>query len=143
MQAKEIIDAGSIQIHYHLDGNDTNRQLSMFKAIIAPGAAVPLPHYHEAFDETIYALMGTITFTVDGKKTELRAGDALFIPRASIHHFENKSTDTATFLCFCNPGLLSPDYFHDVQSVLSNTNGEDTTRLKEIMLQHGIVPVLG
>ena len=39
----------------------------MFEFLVPVGAKVPLPHYHESFDETIYVLEGIMTFTVDGK----------------------------------------------------------------------------
>lgn len=35
----------------------------MFELFVAVGAKVPMPHYHESFDEIVYGLKRIITFT--------------------------------------------------------------------------------
>ena len=39
----------------------------MFEFTVPSGAKVPVPHYHEHFDETIYGLEGIMAFTVENK----------------------------------------------------------------------------
>jgi quercetin dioxygenase-like cupin family protein len=63
---------------------------------VAPNARVPAAHFHKRVDELVYALEGTLTTTLDGKKHELRKGDRLFIPRGSVHIHENLHRETAT-----------------------------------------------
>ncbi len=60
-----------------------NGTLTMFEYLVPVCAKVPLPHYHESFDETIYVLEGIMTFTVDGKTEKLKEGQILFIPKVS------------------------------------------------------------
>ena len=64
---KEIIRIGQLEIKFLLEATDTDGALTMFEFLVPVSAKVPLPHYHESFDETIYVLEGMMTFTVDGK----------------------------------------------------------------------------
>ncbi|MGZ3866138.1 MAG: cupin domain-containing protein [Bacteroidia bacterium] len=143
MKHKEVISFGGMEIHYCLDAQDTKNSLTMFKCVISSGAKIAAAHYHENFDETVYGLKGTATYTVDGKTIELNPGDSLFIPRGTVHAFANKSNETIEFLCFCNPGVFGPDYFKDIAEVINAGGPPDMTKLKQVMTNHGLVPVAG
>ena len=39
--------------------------------------------------ETIYGLEGVLTWTIEGTPTDVAAGEAVFIPRGAVHHFDN------------------------------------------------------
>jgi quercetin dioxygenase-like cupin family protein len=143
MKNQEIIKFGGIEVHYNLDASDTHNALTLFKCVIHPGSKIAAPHYHESFDETVYSLKGTATYTVDGKTIELNPGESLFIPRGVIHAFANKSNEVIEFLCYCSPGLLVPDYFHDIAEIINAGGPPDMAKLKQVMLGYGLVPVVG
>ena len=144
MKHTEIIRIGNgLEIHYFLDENETNRQLTLFKCVVHPGAKVPVPHYHENFDETVFGLKGVGNFTVDGKTIELKVGDAVFISRGTVHGFVNRTDETIEFLCFASPGVFGPDYFKDIAGIINAGGPPDMTKMKEIMLNYGLVPVAG
>lgn len=143
MKPKEIIAFNSMEIHFCLDAADTNKELTMFKYILPAGAKEPVPHYHENFDETVFGLSGAVTYIVDGKTMEIGEGDALFIPRGAVHSFMNKKNEPTEFLCFTNPGALGPDYFYDLASVLGSHDQQDIKKIKDVMLKHGLFPVIG
>ena len=142
-QHKEIIKFGGMEIHFCLDANYTNKQLTMFKCVIHPDIKMPAPHYHEHFDETIYGLKGVATYTIDGKTVEIGPGDYYFIPRGAVHGFENKTGETIEFLAYASPGIFGPDYFKDIAEVINAGGPPDIARMKEIMRHHGLVPVIG
>lgn len=143
MNNKEVIKFGGMEIHYCLEANDTRDKLTMFKCVISAGAKIAAAHYHENFDETVYGLKGVATYTVDGKTIELHAGDSLFIPRGAVHAFANKTEETIEFLCVITPGLFGPDYFKDIAEVINAGGPPDMVKLKQVMLNHGLVPVAG
>ena len=143
MKQQEIIKFGGIEIDFCLDAGDTKGALTMFKCVINAGAKIAAAHYHENFDETVYGLKGVATYTVDGKTIELRAGDSLFIPRGAVHAFANKSDETIEFLCVASPGVFGPDYFKDIAEVINAGGPPDMAKLKQAMLNHGLVPVAG
>jgi quercetin dioxygenase-like cupin family protein len=115
----------------------------MFKCVINAGAKIAAAHYHENFDETVYGLKGIATYTVDGKTIELRPGDSLFIQRGVVHAFANKSDEVIEFLCVTAPGLFGPDYFKDIAEVINAGGPPDMAKLKQVMNNHGLVPVMG
>jgi quercetin dioxygenase-like cupin family protein len=143
MKNKEVIKFGDMEVHYCLDAEDTKGVNTLFKCIIKSGAKIAAAHYHEKFDETVYCLKGNVTYTVDGKTIELTPGDSLFIPRGAVHAFANKSAETVEFLACCSPGLMGPDYFKDIAEIINAGGPPDMARIKTVMLNHGLVPVLG
>jgi len=36
---------------------------------VQPNARMPVPHYHDRWDETVYGLTGVTTWRVDGQDT--------------------------------------------------------------------------
>ena len=146
MRLNEKIARGYIFVFpqlFNLIPNDTGEQLTMFKCVISAGAKIAAPHYHKGFDETVYGLKGTASYTVDGKAIELNPGDSLFIPRGTVHAFANKGDETIEFLCVISPGLMGPDYFYDIAKVINAGGPPDMVKLKDTMLSHGLVPVAG
>src|SRR5215469_13352120 len=55
---KEIIRVGQIGIRFLMEAADTNGSVAMFEFTVPVGANVPVPHYHKAYDETIYGVEG-------------------------------------------------------------------------------------
>ena len=86
---KETIKVGQLTIDFLLEAADTNSVAAMFEFTVPVDAKVPIPHYHEHYDETIYGLSGTLTFTVEGKTIDIKPGETCFIPRGAIHGFDN------------------------------------------------------
>jgi quercetin dioxygenase-like cupin family protein len=135
---QEVIRIGQIEIRYFLEGADTNGALALFESTIPPNVRVPAPHRHVTYDETVYALAGTCTFTVEGRELTLAPGQALFIPRGAAHGFVNRGTETARFLATITPGVLSPDFFREVGAVVNAGSPPDLKRIAEIMQRHGL-----
>jgi len=141
MNKYETIKAGDIEIQFCLDADDTNGQSTMFECRIGPGARVPAPHYHEAFDETVYILEGTGTFMFGGKQMELGLGDSYFVPRGITHGFENKTDKLLRFLAIASPGVFGPSYFKEIAEVINAGGPPDMAKIMSIMSRHGLVPV--
>ena len=103
---------------------------------------MPVPHYHESWDETIYGLTGTTTWRVDGKDIALAPGETVFIRRGVVHAFGNNSGQPATCLCVLTPGALGPSYFREI-AALVKVGAPDPAQMKAIMLRYGLVPAPG
>jgi quercetin dioxygenase-like cupin family protein len=135
----EIIDFGSFQLRFLRDKHDTAGSLDMFELTLQPEGRMPVPHYHESWEETVYGVTGMVNYLVDGQSHDIGPGDSLFIPRGKIHGFSNRSGAPATCLCILTPGVLGPEYFRELAALLS-TGQPDPARAKEIMLRYGLVP---
>ncbi len=138
----ETIRIGQVTIDFLLETADTNGSVAMFEFSVPAGAKVPLPHYHEHYDETIYGLEGVITFTVEGKPADIAQGESCFIPRGAVHGFNNLRQDNAKALAVITPALLGPNFFKECAEIVNAGVPPDIEKLKTVMTRHGLVPVL-
>jgi len=138
----ETIHAGPVGITFLLEAERTGGALTAFECDVPAAAKVPAPHSRDAFEETIYGLAGTITFTVQGTEHDIGPGDAVFIPRGTVHGFVNRGETDARFLVVTTPGLLGPAYFREIGDVVNAAAGgpPDLDAIKNVMRRHGLTP---
>ena len=141
-QQKEIIRVGQIEIRFLLESEDTNGRLAAFEFTVPAEAKVPMPHYHEHYDETIYGLGGVMTFNVNDQPKEIAAGETLFIPRGAVHGFNNLKPANAKALAVVTPALIGPDFFREMAAIINAGGPPDLERIKAVMTKHGLVPAL-
>jgi quercetin dioxygenase-like cupin family protein len=137
---KETIRIGGLELEFLHSKDDTANSVDMFRMTVQPNARVPVPHYHESWDETVYGLTGTLTFSVDGRQVALAPGESLFIKRGVVHGFSNPTHDPASCLSVLTPGVLGKGYFREIAE-LAASGAPDPARMKAVMLKHGLVPV--
>jgi quercetin dioxygenase-like cupin family protein len=136
---QELIRMGALELLFLQSKETTGGSLDMFEMTLQPDARMPVPHYHESWDETVYGLEGISTWRVDGSDVELPPGAVVFIRRGVVHGFDNRSDAPAKCLSVLTPGVLGPAYFREVAGLLA-AGAPDPARMKETMLRHGLVP---
>jgi quercetin dioxygenase-like cupin family protein len=136
----EKITIGGLELEFLHSKADTEGSLDLFRMTVQANAKVPLPHYHESWDEAVYGLSGTLTFRIDGRDVAIGAGQSAFIKRGVVHGFRNDGHEPATCLSVLTPGL-GPDYFREMAALLSAGAPPDPAKLKAIMQRYGLVPV--
>jgi quercetin dioxygenase-like cupin family protein len=139
---RETIQVGALSVRFLVEAADSNGTASVFECFVPADSKMPAPHSHDAFEETIYGLEGTSTWTVDGRTLEINPGEAVCIPRGAVHGFDNRGSEDARFLAVSSPGLMAPDYFREIHEVLASTPGgpPDMSKVAEIMRRHGLTP---
>jgi quercetin dioxygenase-like cupin family protein len=139
---EQEIRIGGLAIRFLVEKEASGGSVAIFEFDVAAGAKVPVAHSHDGYEETIYGLAGVLTFTVDGKKSELHPGDALCIPRGAIHRFDNFHAGQARALAIVTPGVLGPDFFREVAHVLHAAVGgpPDPAAIGSVMRRHGLTP---
>ncbi|MGY8638289.1 cupin domain-containing protein [Bradyrhizobium sp. 14AA] len=135
----DTIDIGSLQLRFLHTKDDTGGSVDVFEMTLQPNARMPIPHYHDRWDETIYGLNGVSTWMIDGAQTDLGPGESVFIKRGIVHGFTNRSGSPATCLCILSPGVLGPQYFRDMAALLS-AGTPDPAQMKATMLRYGLIP---
>jgi quercetin dioxygenase-like cupin family protein len=138
--AAEPIQVGALTVIFRVDPDQSGGSVSVFESVVPAGARMPAPHSHDDFDETVFGLEGTATFTVGGERIDVSAGDALFIRRRVIHGFDNQGDADARFLAVISPGLLGPSYFKEIAGVLGAGGPPDFAKIGEVMRRHGLTP---
>lgn len=80
-------------------GNST--EMTVGRCVIKPGGENPL-HSHPNCSEVLVVLRGVVMHTIeDGGEVELRAGDAITLPRDLPHHARNiGDVDAELFIAF-------------------------------------------
>lgn len=135
----ETIDFATMQLRFLHSRDETAGSLDIFEMTLQPNARMPIPHHHESWDETVYGLVGTIGFRVDGQDLVVGPGQSLFIRRGIVHGFSNASGAAATCLVVLSPGVLGPAYFREA-AALAAGGAPDPARMRALMLHHGLVP---
>jgi quercetin dioxygenase-like cupin family protein len=139
--SRETIRVGAMGVRFLVEAADSNDSVSVFECSVPADSKMPAPHSHDAFEETIYGLEGVTSWTVDGRAVEIGVGDALCVPRGSVHGFQNAGGEDGKFLAVASPGRMSPDYFREIHEVLASGGGPpDPVRLGEVMRRHGLTP---
>ncbi|HEX4824176.1 MAG TPA: cupin domain-containing protein [Candidatus Polarisedimenticolaceae bacterium] len=139
----ETIHLGPLTVRFLVTGADSNGSLAAFELTVPGSEKLMAPaHSHDAFEESIYGLEGTLTWTVDGTQVPVGPGQALCIPRGAVHRFDNTAGKDARALCILTPAAIGPDYFREAAEVLNAAAGgpPDRAKMIEIMRRHGITP---
>ncbi len=135
-QEENIVRIGALALNFLVD----DAGATVFECTIPPSARVPAPHAHRDVDETLYGLDGVLTVTIDGVQRLLHPGEALFIPRGSVHHHDNPHEAGTRFLAVLTPGSIGRGYFDAIAEVINAPGKPDMDRVKDVMRHHGLVP---
>ena len=142
IRTMEHIRIGQLEVRFLLEGTATAGSLAMFEFDVPANARVPIAHSHDAYEETIYGLAGTLTWTVEGHVHNVGPGEVLCIRRGAVHRFDNTSGADSTMLAVITPGVLSPDYFRELAALVGATAGgpPNMTAIAAVMRRHGLTP---
>jgi mannose-6-phosphate isomerase-like protein (cupin superfamily) len=88
---------GGQLLTYKVTAEQTGGAYSLFEGTVPPGGAAP-PHIHHREDESFYVVEGEFEFTRDGESIRAAAGSLVYVPRGSLHAFENVGESTGTLL---------------------------------------------
>jgi quercetin dioxygenase-like cupin family protein len=135
----ETIGIGGLKLRFLQTKEGTAGSLDAFEMTVRPNARMPVAHYHESWDETIYGLGGASTWRVDGQDIVPKPGQSIFIKRGIVHAFRNDTQEAANCLCILMPGVRGPGYFHEIAAVLAG-GVPAPAKMKAIMLRHGLHP---
>jgi quercetin dioxygenase-like cupin family protein len=142
MTTSEEIRTGQIAVRFRLEGEESGGSVAVFEFDVPARARVPAAHSHDGYEETIYGLVGVLSWTLDGAKTDVGPGEVLCIRRGVVHRFDNDHEVDAKMLAIITPGILGPDYFREMAAVLEGATGgpPDPTEIAEVMRRHGLTP---
>jgi quercetin dioxygenase-like cupin family protein len=141
----ETIRVGEMSVTFLKTRHETGGTFDLFELTIPPFARLTLPHLHRKFDETIFGVDGTVTWTLqeqrEDKTTEVRPGTTLFIPRDTPHFYANLTHNTARLLCLQTPGVLGPECYLEIAALYRFSQHPDLAGIGAIMSRYGVVPV--
>jgi len=139
----ETIRLGPLTVRFLVTGENASGSVAAFELEVPAAQRLAAPaHSHDHYEETIYGLVGVLTWTVDGKPIEVGPGQALCIPRGAVHRFDNHGGLDAKALCVITPAAIGPQYFREAADVMRAAAGgpPDRARMADIMRRHGLTP---
>ena len=138
----DTITVGALGVRFLVESDDSNGTASVFECYVPANSRMPAPHSHDSFEETIYGLEGTTTWTIDGETLDVGPGEAVCVKRGQIHGFENRGSIDATFLAIATPAVFGSAYFREIGAVLAASAGgpPDLAAAAEVMRRHGLTP---
>jgi quercetin dioxygenase-like cupin family protein len=103
---------------------------------LLPGTSIPV-HRHEHADEAFFVHSGTGVGIVGETRTDLREGDAVYVPRGVWHGFEADTDELGVVWFIAPPGL--EEFFRETR-VPPGTPLPSLTpeQMEQIGLRHGI-----
>ncbi len=75
-----------------ITGAQSGGTLGLYRQIIAPKSGPPA-HIHRTEDEFFYVVSGSFNFKLGDRIASAPAGSIVFIPRGTVHTFENTGTE--------------------------------------------------
>lgn len=139
---RDEIKVGGMAIRFLVEGEESAGSVAVFEFDVPTGTKVAAAHSHDGYEETIYGLEGVLTWTIEGTPIDVGPGQALLIPRGTVHQFDNAGDVDAKALAVVTPGILGPDYFREVAAILDAAAGgsPDFAALGDVMRRHGLTP---
>ncbi|MGA9566071.1 MAG: cupin domain-containing protein [Candidatus Korobacteraceae bacterium] len=138
--SEDTIRIGPLGIRFLLTGEDSNGSVSVFEVLVPVGQKLAAPaHMNDAYEEVLYGIEGTLTWTVDGTPIEVGPGQALCIPRGAVHRFDNLGNEDAKQLAIITPAIMGPAYFREAAEVIEAAAGSpDRAKMVEVFRRHGM-----
>ena len=141
--ADEIIRLGPLAVRFLLTGDHSRGSVAAFELVVPAAQRLAAPaHSHDHYEETVYGVLGVLTWTVDGTPVDVGPGEALCIPRGAVHRFDNNGSGDVTALCLITPAAIGPQFFREAAEVIDAAAGgpPDRAKMAEIMRRYGLTP---
>ena len=91
----------------------------MFEFDVPAGMKVAAGHSHDGYEETIYGLVGVLTWTIEGTPTDCRPRRRALHPPRRRPSVRKSARRDAQQPAIVTPGILGPDYFREVAAILA------------------------
>jgi quercetin dioxygenase-like cupin family protein len=98
VKPQTVEKATRTEIEWLLDRHDGAPNFEMRKFTIKPGGSIP-KHYHPQIEHEQYVLKGKYKIGIGDRVHQVKAGDSIFIPKGTVHWYENTGKGNAEFLC--------------------------------------------
>src|SRR6478736_4159722 len=127
----ETIRLGPLAVRFLITGDDATGSVALFELAVPAAQRLAAPaHSHDHYEETVYGIEGVLTWTVNGKTTDVGPGQALCIPRGAVHRFDNNGSHDVKALCAITPAAIGPQYFREAAEVINTAAGGPPDRVK-------------
>ena len=107
----------------------TGGALGLFRQSIAPKSGPPA-HIHHTEDEFFYVVSGEFNFRLGDRFVSAPARSIVFVPRGTVHTFQNVGTEPGVLLVGVAPGGL--------EMMFAERQGADAEKNRSLMKMHNV-----
>ena len=119
-------------------GAQTGGLCTVWEGHVPPGTVGAGPHYHRERDEFFYVLEGELVLRLGDERHVARAGTFAFVPRGTVHGFQNASGNRAALLVMHHPAGF--EEFLEEMLKLAARHGSPAERA-ELAARFDMIPV--
>lgn len=99
----------------------TNNQFGLYEIEMEANARGPKLHYHKQMDETFIIREGTLTVLTGNGEVKAEAGTVIYIPRLSVHGYNNNSDGIVKMTMIFNPAFDRENFFRKMYKMLDES----------------------
>jgi len=144
-EGRAVRMAGQQLVTLKVSSEQTGGTYSLFEVAVALGGG-PSPHVQHREDECFYVLEGEFEFLIEGSKVEVGAGALIYVPKGTLHAFENTGGTTGRLLVSQTPGGVYEGFVKQVGERVTDKNTpptaaeppEDVERLAAVGAEYGV-----
>jgi mannose-6-phosphate isomerase-like protein (cupin superfamily) len=101
---------------------DTGGAMTVVEDALGPWAAGPPLHSHDASDECLYVVAGSLLVQLGEERHQLEAGSFVWIPRGTPHTFANAGPDALRLFGVSTPAGIE-EFFAAQSAYLASVQG--------------------
>ena len=98
VRRQPVENAVDTEIEWLVDRHDGAPNFEMRRFRIRPGGSIP-KHLHPAIEHEQYVLQGRYKVGIGDQIHEVKKGDSIYIPKDTLHWYQNTGDQDAEFLC--------------------------------------------
>lgn len=98
VKPEKVEKAVKTEIEWLVDRRDGAPNFEMRRFTIKPGGKMPR-HYHPDIEHEQYVLKGSYDVGIGKKVHHVKAGDSIYIPKGTLHWYNNTGRVSAEFIC--------------------------------------------
>jgi mannose-6-phosphate isomerase-like protein (cupin superfamily) len=95
---------------FKVTGKQTNGVFTVIEQIIKPQSGPP-PHIHHREDEVFYVIDGKFSFLNGDKQDVFDAGATIYVPKGTLHTFQNIDKQPGRLLVLITPAGLEEFFY--------------------------------
>ena len=107
----EIFSAFGSTLVFKVPTDKTANRIGIYAVEMDALAKGPKLHFHKEMDETFIISEGVLTISTAAGETEANAGAIVYIPRGTVHGYNNNSADKVKMTMIFNPGHDREEFF--------------------------------
>lgn len=119
-----------------LAGSDTDGGYAITEGTTPPMGGPPL-HRHSREDESFYVLEGEFDFETDGRLYHTGPGASIFLPRGTVHQFQNVGSTPGRMLSVVQPAGLEK-FFDELAVATTGMKQPDRSVVLPIFEKYGL-----